>query len=285
VAVGTKFLKKVRSDNRECVQFFVKKKRRRGLSRRLPAFMWGRRANGRIDRRFRFKTDVIEVGSIRAACGGGSAIVDVGEKGAMTLLFRNRRTGDTHNFYLITCGHVVGDFQTTHPPNHRVNSACCPAVSPMAQAVLSSVHQGGRIDYDVALARLEPAAVQNCALEDRRITGSNAPLTRFQPRKDITPGMFVRCRFPVSLIAQSTVDSFAGWVTMECRGREFEVNNAFVLQAGVRPGDSGGIIYQGDRAIGILFARSSTGWAWFHPLGEAVAHLNSLNPSIQIEVF
>jgi hypothetical protein len=155
----------------------------------------------------------------------------------------------------------------------------------MAQAVLSSVHHGGRIEYDVALARLETAAVQNCRLEDRRIAGQDTQLVRCANRHEIRPGMPVRCNFPVSLITQSVVDSYAGWVTINCRGAEFEVNNAFVLQASVRPGDSGGIIYQDDRAVGILFARSAMGWAWFNPLGESIDHLNSLNPDIQIEVF
>jgi hypothetical protein len=285
IAAGTKFKNQRRLPGPASIQFFVRKKPKRGLKKTLPRFIWGRSKKGRIDRRFRFQTDVIAVGSTRAACGAGSTLTDFGERGVTTLLFRNRRAGDTQHYYLITCGHVVGRLQSTEPDNRQIESDCCPAAGPFADAILSARQRGGCVAYDIALGRLLPEAGRYCLIEDRRITGESTVLTSFMPRSNIKPGLRVACRFPASGIDQAMVDSYAGWVSVNIHGRELEIGNAFLLRARVRPGDSGGIIFRETQAVGILFARSSEGWAWFHPLREAVDHLNSLDPEVQVKVF
>jgi hypothetical protein len=54
----------------------------------------------------------------------------------------------------------------------------------------------------------------------------------------------------------------------------------------VREGDSGGLIYDGNTAIGIVFASSKSGgrWAWFHPLIEAFEYVRK-NVSMELKVF
>ena len=59
----------------------------------------------------------------------------------------------------------------------------------------------------------------------------------------------------------------------------------YTVETPVQNGDSGGIVYSGSRAVGIVVARSCSGLCWFQPLETAVQYLESLSPSSTLQCF
>jgi len=116
-------------------------------------------------------------------------------------------------------------------------------------------------------------------------TTEGVVLRGFLPASEIHPDMEVECDFPVSGSRPAQVDGFAGTVVMTIGGRESAVRNAFLIRANVRKGDSGGLVYRGGRAVGILFGRSTGGWGWFHALEDTVAHLRASDSGLAVRVF
>src|SRR5262249_6432464 len=123
----------------------------------------------------------------------------------------------------------------------------------------------------IGLAWLSSTCVPqpDCSLEN-----NEGILRSFFPRNKIQPSLQVQCKFPVSLISNSVVGSYAGIVNVD----GYFVNNAYELLAPVRRGDSGGLIYRDDQAVGIVFAHSDSGMAWFHPLKDAFSFLQQISP-------
>jgi hypothetical protein len=287
VGAGRKFRKKDPTDEIHCIQFFVTRKLRNpeAIGRSLPVFVYGRKRDGSVDRRIRFPTDVIAVGRVEPACSAGSELdSETGRFGAITLLFRNRTTSRAGRALMITCGHVVGDLSKATPPDPEVESTCCRDVEPLGEAILSSVRHGHMVEYDVALIRISDAARERCQLDYLKTT-EGVVLRGFLPASDIDPHMEVECDFPVSGTRPAQVDGFAGTILMTIGGRECSVRNAFLIRAKVRKGDSGGLVYRDDRAVGILFGRSTGGWGWFHALEDTVAHLRASDPGLAVRVF
>jgi hypothetical protein len=155
---------------------------------------------------------------------------------------------------------------------------------PLGETALATTIRGHEIAYDIALVRLARRASASCVLRERT-TRFGTPLKSFLPADAIRTGTPLRCDFPASNVTSATVALGRGTVFMDLGGRRCAVRNAFTLRAKVVPGDSGGLLYQHDRAAGILFGRSPDGWGWFHPLGDAVRHLVSLDPALDLEVF
>jgi hypothetical protein len=287
VGAGRKFRKKNPTDEIHCIQFFVTRKLRNpeAIGRFLPAFVYGRKQDGSVDRRIRFPTDVIAVGRVEPACSAGSELdSETGAFGAITLVFRNRMASGAGRALMVTCAHVIGDLSEATPPDPEVESTCCRGVEPLGKAILSAVRHGHRVEYDVALIRISDAAQEHCQLDYLKTT-EGVVLRAFLPADDIDPHMKVECDFPVSGTRPAQVDGFAGTVLMTIGGRECAVRNAFLIRANVRKGDSGGLVYRDDRAVGILFGRSTAGWGWFHALEETVAHLRASDPGLAFRVF
>ena len=281
IAAGTKFVKRRATANHRCIHFYVTRKLvRREVDGMLPSFVYARFRNGKVNRKIRYGTDVIKVGRIRMACACGSALEALGTRGAITLLFRNKSRSD-RRFYLVTCAHVTGDLAASPPLNAELESECCPKARPFASVVKNATIQSDRLPYDIALARLGSRSLPQ---PDLAIDGDDN-LVGFLPRQQIKPPLPVRCKLPASLWESGVVRSFAGTVTVEWRGKRFFVGNAFLLDIKVQPGDSGGLIYKDRRAIGIVFAQSEEGWAWFHCLEEASAYLAELPPRLEIQIF
>jgi hypothetical protein len=232
----------------------------------------------------RIPTRVHLVGPIRPACSAGSQLSRTGETGALTLLFRNRLDPAAGQYLGFTCAHVVGDLLRSRPVSPWVWSSCCPAVVPLGETAVTTSLRGHELDYDIALIRLNERAPRGCQLRDRT-TRHGVPLKSFLRSEDIRIGTQLRCDFPASNVAAATVSLPRGTVFMDVGGRRCAVKNAFTLRARVLPGDSGGLLYTGDRAAGILFGRSPDGLGWFHALGDAVRHLASLGATPAFEVF
>src|SRR5262245_52235958 len=272
VGVGLKFRSGRLVGLAPCVQFCVRRKVRRPGAHRLPRFVHARWRDGRVDRGRRIPTDVVVVRTPRFACGAGTRLEAPGEFGTLTLLFRNRPDA---GYYLLTCAHVAGSLDLSPPSDPRLESECCPA-APFAITVANGVAERGEVDFDVALARLEPACTP---LPVRRVEGSRTRLRRLRPAAEILPGARVECAAARSGAFSGTVASDARALRVRLDGTAYLVRNLHLIQARLLPGDSGGLVFDGEEAIGILVALAGddapghVGWGLFQPLEGAIGHL------------
>jgi len=271
VGVGLKFRSGRLGDENPCVQFCVRRKLRRP-AHRLPRFVYARRRDGKIDRRRRIPTDVVVVRSPRFACGAGTRLEAPGELGTLTLLFRNRPDG---GYYLLTCAHVAGSLERSPPPDPRLESECCRG-APFATTVANSVAERGAVAFDVAIGRLERACTPRPV---RRVEGSRTRLRRLRPAAAIFPGARVDCATARSGAFSAVVASDARALRVRLDGTAYLVRNLFLIQARLLPGDSGGLVFDREEAIGILVALAGddapghVGWGLFQPLEGAIQHL------------
>jgi hypothetical protein len=270
--VGLKFRSGRLGDEGACVQFCVGRKLRRPGAHRLPRFVYARRRDGGIDRRRRIATDVVVVRSPRFACGAGTRLEAPGELGTLTLLFRNRPDA---GYYLLTCAHVAGSLERSPPPDPRLESECCRDAR-FATTLANSVAERGAVDFDVAVARLERGCTP---LPVRRVEGSRTRLRRLRPAAAIFPGARVACATARSGGFSGLVASDARALRVRLDGSAYLVRNLFLIQARLLPGDSGGLVFDGDEAIGILVALAGddapghVGWGLFQPLEGAIEYL------------
>lgn len=255
-----------------CVQFLVRRKRRRVASP-LPRHVFARRRDGSVDRSRRFPTDVIELRGMRFACESGSELDVVGESGTATLFFHNRAE-PTRPFYLITCAHVAGDLRRSPPADPEIESRCDDGGRLAAETIVNSTARGDRVPYDVALARI----TRPCeSMEEHTVAGSTERLSAFLPATEIHPGLQLGCAFGVSNVLTTKVASGRYTLPLLLDGDEYRVANLHLMDRGPRPGDSGGLLYDGAEAAGILVAMSETGFGLFQPLEAAVRHLERIH--------
>jgi hypothetical protein len=272
VGVGLKYRAGRRSDEGLCVQFCVRRKLRRPGARRLPRFVYARRRDGALDRGRRVATDVVALGSPRFACGAGTLLQAPGELGTLTLLFRNRPDG---RFYGLTCAHVAGSLERSPPADPRLASPCCRARR-FATTVASSVAERGVVDWDIALARLEPGCTPR---PERRVEGSPRRLRRLRAASVILPGSFVECAAARSGRFSAVVASDARTLRVRLDRVEYRVRNLFLIEARLLPGDGGAPVFAGAVGVGTLVAVAGddapgrAGWGLFQPLDGALDHL------------
>jgi hypothetical protein len=268
------------------IQFAVRRKGERWCRgrRRLPGFVLGRRRDGSVDRRRRVPTDVLETGCFRAACGSGTAIEGPGSRGSIALLFRDkaRRGG---SFFPVTCAHVAAAMQGGAPPEARLEAECGGAGTgtlPRIQArlVAAAAPAGGRLEFDIALARVEGPSPP---LRDLEVPAARVRLHGFSEDAAFGP---VEVASATGSIQGGEVISGRGEIPIAFREGVFRLGNLWMLR-GVRVagGDSGGLVYRGDRALGILVGRSSAGFGLFHLLQDSIAHLLDRNPTISLKIF
>lgn len=272
VGVGVRFRAGRRCDGDLCVQFCVSRKLRHPGARRLPRFVYARRRDGTLDRRRRIPTDVVAVRDARFACAAGTRLDAPGEAGTLTLLFRNRTDGAS---YLLTCAHVVGSLAHAPPADPRLESGCCPGGT-FATTVAHSVAARGAVDWDVALARLETRCTPRPGL---RVEGSPTRLRRLRKPEAILPGDRVECATARSGRLAAAVVSDARSLRIRLDRVVYRVRNLYLLDARPQPGDSGGLVFAADEAVGILVAVAGSdapdrvGWGLFQPLAGALEHL------------
>jgi len=283
VAAGFKFCGG-RRVARAAVQFFVGRKSERP-ARRLPRFVLGRDRRGRILRRMRIPTDVIPTRPLRFACGAGSRLYAQGERGSLTLLFRDRSlpgaAGEGRgSFYLLTCAHVVGDLERSPPLSSEIRLAQRPAARPFARVLKNSRAEKGVVEHDVALARVVPQALPVRELE---IEGGGH-LSGWLDPEDLELGMELEMS-AASGRSRGALQSLAGEFLVRLDGHLYRVRNLFGLSAPAREGDSGGLVHARGRAAGMVVARSPGGFAWWQPLRPALDHLNRSSPRTGVEPF
>jgi hypothetical protein len=166
-----------------------------------------------------------------------------------------------------------------------IESDCSPGITPFATAVFSSVQNDKLVEYDIGIAEINSACLPQPDLE---IVGANVSIHSFMLKDQIIPSLPVSCILSVSNAKSGVIGSHAGSVSIEYRKGTYEVENAWMVKVGrrVREGDSGGLIYHGDTAIGIVFAASESddGWAWFHPLIDAFEYVRK-NVGTELKCF
>ena len=290
ISTGTKYVKRTATDNHASIQFYVRKKGfpKNRKRKALPRFMYGRFKDGKVNRKLRFTTDVIEVGRVRMVCGAGSPISSsIGltrQNGTMSFVFRNKAESD-NNHYVVSCAHVIGNIDEPGDLSVVVESETRPETVPFATTLFSSAQEGQVVKYDIAIAQINSACLP---MRDLEIVGTNVGIRSFMPKSQIIPPLPVSCMLPVSNAEKGTVQSFGGLVSIEHRKGNYDVENAWMVKVDkrLRVGDSGGIIYVGGAAIGVIFAASNRddGWAWFHPLIDAFEHIRK-NVSIRLKCF
>jgi hypothetical protein len=289
VAVGVKYQNKKPTDEVGIV-FYVEKKG--NVQKELPRYVYGHSQG----KRKRIKTDVIQVGQVTLACGAGAEISSLeGGSGTITLFFRNKIPANSTSYYILTCSHVVGTLTDSPPvgPYRHLKSHSCPGVNPFADTLKNSTIAGGLVPYDIALAQLSDDALAflgpNLLKLDGSVMGTSIVLTRILASEDININDEFTCAVAThgGHRFKGRVRALATELMVTIEGRTVQVSDLCTLESDefVQDGDSGGLIYLKTTAIGIIVARSPEGWAWFHPLDNALDYVNTLHPAIALKIF
>ena len=246
--------------------------------RRLPRFLYGRTAKGKVDRSLRFATDVVALGKVRASCGAGSFLqCTPGGRGTASLIFRDKSVPSA-GFFLVSCAHVLSRFSGGQKV--IASSECC-SDSLFASLVFASKPNQDRLPFDVGLAKLSPQCVPQ---PDGTVVGDlglpAVQLSGIAPPELVAPKHSVSCRMRVSHNTRGVIADHptGGEIDIEYdeAGMTLTVENVCLLEVDkcVLPGDSGGLIFTQDgQALGIVIASSDAGWAIFHPFGSAFQYL------------
>jgi hypothetical protein len=290
ISTGTKYVEETATENHASIHFYVRKKElpKNDKKNVLPRFVYGRFRNGKVNRKLKFTTDVIEVGRVRMVCGAGSSISSsIGltrQNGTMTFVFKNK-FGSDNNYYVVSCAHVIGNIDGQSDMPVVVESESRPGTTPFATTLFSSAQQDQQVEYDIAIAQINASCLP---MRDLEIVETSVSIRSFMPKSKIIPSLAVSCALPVSNAKRGVVESHAGSVSIEYRKGTYEVENAWMIKVDrrVREGDSGGLIYVGNTAIGIVFAASDSddGWAWFHPLIDVFEYLKK-NVNMKLKCF
>lgn len=283
VSAGIKYTKGLATDNYSSILFYVRKKiGEKRCKKALPTFVYGRFKNGKLNRKLKFKTDVIEVGAIRMACGSGSAISGrVGltrQNGMIAIAFTNKARAES-NYYVVSCAHVLGDVDGSNNVPAVLTSQCSPSSSSFGITIFNSKQQDHSLEFDIAVARVDSACLP---LPDCQIFGTTQTLRAIVLSTQISLASKVRFALPPSRARLGVISSKGGSITVDYKRGTYEVRNAWLIKADrkIRGGDSGSLVYDDDRAVGVVFASSDSneGWAWFHPLADALNYVRQQLP-------
>lgn len=274
-----------------CVQFLVRRRPKRGApARAVPRFVYARDRRGGVDYRVKFPTDVIEVGDPTVACGGGSPVGTDSEDGTIGLIFRNRAERGSDAWYLVTCSHVASDLVDSPPDDPLLRSPVCASAEPFARTLKNALPERLHLAYDIALARISAEAraelgEDGLAELDGMVDDDGTRLTEFLSRDEIAPPLEIRCQLGVSGGSDGRIVWGPGSFQVLLDGAWLRVDDVFMTDVAAEEGDSGGIVFSDDRAVGLVFARSDQGRAWLQPLEPALDHLAALEPEFELRPF
>lgn len=268
VSVGAKYKNGEREENVTAIQFFVTEKRPlEELSRPLPKFVFPRNETGDIDRSSRIYTDVIELKNLELCCAAGDVIqvVGGGPSGGVAMIFQNK-TGDLGH-YLLTCSHVVGNLdEAPAPAIVRGGNFDCVFDGTV---VANSVARNARVDFDVALCEFTPRA----DFSDLIIRDELGILRSFAQPGDLEENVELMLSSPISferpVHIRSSTSTFRDIRLAD--GNTVTIGNLIACRGVAARGDSGGIAFIDDRAVGMIVAKADDDWVLIHPLREAFA--------------
>ena len=280
VSFGAKYSDGKRREGVSAVQFFVTRKRdRAALRRSLPRYVYLRLPDGTIDHRHRLLTDVIEVRNLEMACLAGDELTKVGgSKGAAALIFEDK-AGSTRRF-AITCSHVAGAMSVSPEAGElRGGNLTCFFQS---TSIANTTVANGELEFDVALCEIS----MSTQFADLGIRNSTDRCQGFGADGDLALDTELNCVSPISESRTVTVQSD----TTEFRdvrtpaGDVVSVKNLFACRGIAVRGDSGGLVFRADRAVGIVVAKADDDWVFIHDLRAALAHLEQVS-GLQITPF
>ncbi|ARO87822.1 hypothetical protein EBAPG3_008600 [Nitrosospira lacus] len=274
VGGGLKFVKNRQLDEKLCIHFYVSRKIKSSelLRGTLPKFVFNRFDDGSKDYTKKILTDVISLKGLRFACKAGATVSVIGESGALTLIFQNKASDQLGYYYAITCAHVAGDVRRTPPVNPAMKSTCCNNNSNFATTIANSTQENQHLAYDIALAQITDSCTPQPELE---IKGASTKIKRFLPSGMIRTSMTLNCAFPASNIISAKVAGFRITLPITVDQVTYQVENLFMIDRTPKQGDSGGLLYNGSDAVGILVAMADN-FGYFQPLGEAFEHIKGI---------
>jgi hypothetical protein len=292
IARGIKF-RKGSATAEDAVVFFVAKKRRQP-AQPVPRHVFDVRRDGSLDRSRRHATDVRELSQASARSSGrrSERVLAIGagpiERGTITLAFDSRVLPGPARRMLLSCSHVLADIWGRRDlDEYRVRGIGDggrryrgqPVVRTKARRVKGEV----RLTYDAALARIgtNASAVPRWSIPrlHRQLTGLYTRPLQLRQRLSflgaatgqVLPGIVATLAFPAPLDYR-----------MGGQVRRVKVGNLYEL-AGAAPadGDSGGIVFVRDQALGLVvggfFDAQIQQWtAVFHRISSVVSHLQGL---------
>lgn len=274
ISYGAKFKHEAHLPGFEAVQFFVTEKTaKENLNRLLPKYVFARHSDGSLDRSRCIVTDVIELRNLKMCCVAGDEVASVGgSTGTANLIFRNKDGSDSQ--LLLTCAHVVGDLSAS-PASGELrggNRSCLFR----AQTRANTVVQRGELEFDIALGEF---LFSTAHFSDLGVAGLPTEFRRFGTPEDLERDAVLDCVSPISgdrtLSVRSEVTEFRQVETPS--GAKVTVHNLIACQGTAEVGDSGGIVFVGDRAVGIVVAKADANWVFIHELSSAVRHLEAVS--------
>jgi hypothetical protein len=266
-------------DDKPSFVFYVRQKlEQKSLKKSLPRFIYARTSDGKIDYKVKLRTDVIVMKEIEFAQRSGTRVGTLTRSGAITIVFKNKVPGQSE-YYLITCAHVAGKIQSSSQTSSEDGVLTEEEGQLEATTVVISpghkTPNGMEVDYDIALAKFDP---KHSPKHELQVAGSSEILGDFLPSSKIQENLELSCAFPVSNSDTATVhDVLITPILVNLPGYRYFVKNLVHTVHNQKPlkGDSGGLFYKGDKAVGILVAVSGKN-GYFHPLDKGFAYLQDL---------
>lgn len=279
VSYGSKFTKGIIDPLRRSIQFFVTTKQaEEQLERSLPRFVYARNADGSVDHSGKLATDVIELRNLELCCEGGNQVASSGVNGTATLVFHNQ--ADTDQVLVLTCSHVIGGFDASPPPGGRMVGGTTECRF-QADALGNSVAENDVYVFDIAVGEVFDISDE---FEGLFVEGEDEPLDGFVDAAVFQENALMSVASDKSNTQMIAVNSARTEIEEIAAGggRSVTLQNVFVCTGIVEKGDSGGIVYDGTSAAGIVVGRAEDDWVLVQPLREAIEYLaNELDMDIE----
>ncbi len=281
VSFGTKFTNEQKLEESEAVQFFVTQKvADADLKRSLPSYVFRRKQDGTVDRSDKIPTDVIELQNLELCCRAGNEISQSPYSGSVALVFRDKaRTDDV---YALTCAHVVGDL--TSPVGIGGDFVGGDTRCQFTAKVLwASVLEDDELEYDIALTK---ADVYNGELIDLQVEGNDTQMSGHADIASAATGSQFEAHSKESGRQMLSIESEPSTIrdidTQD--GTKISISNLVGCRGTAQKGDSGGLVFDGEKIAGIIVAKSDNGWVLIHSLSAAFDYLQS-ELGRQIDIF
>lgn len=281
VSYGSKFSDGIIDPNRSAVQFFVtSKKPESALKRSLPRFVYARNPDGSLDRSEKIATDVIDLVDLELCCAAGDQIASSGVDGTTTLIFENK--ANLGQILVLTCSHVVDGLDQSPPAGGRMVGGHDDCLF-VAQTLGNTVAKDDVLSFDLAVG--EASSVDD-GFTELRVAGETTPLSGFGALEDYPLDALLSLSSEVSDLQMISVNSSRTRIEDidAGGGRSVAAENVFVCTGAVEKGDSGGIVYDGPLAVGVVIARARNDWVLVQPLNEAIDYL-AADLSVEIRCF
>ena len=185
-------------------------------------------------------------------CKAGDEIASSGTEGSVTLLFRNRAS--VGQILVLTCSHVVGGFDQSPPPDGGMigGRAECRF---QARTLGNTIAKDGTYEFDIAVGEVFEISD---GFEGLRVAGEAYPLDSFADANVFVEHALLSVSSEVSDFQFIAVNSARTQITdiTAVGGRTVTAENIYVCTGSIAKGDSGGIVYDGSQAAGIVIGRA-----------------------------